>query len=83
MPVTNQAKKKLRRDRWLMTHHARIRMSLRDAVKSMRRHPTAKALAVAFQRLDKASKRNIIHKNKAARLKSRLSRLLRKPHKTN
>lgn len=83
MPVTRQAKKKLRRDRVLRDHHRGIRKPLRDAVTSMRRRPTAKALSLVYHTLDKAAKRNIVHKNKAARLKSRLSRLLRKPHKTN
>ncbi|MBI3955662.1 30S ribosomal protein S20, partial [Candidatus Gottesmanbacteria bacterium] len=40
--------------------------------------PTAKALASAFTQLDKAAKTNVIHKNKASRLKSRLSKLLQK-----
>lgn len=78
MPITKQAVKKLRRDKSVETHNAKIRTSLRDAVKAMRRHPTAKALSLAFGRLDKAAKTNIVHKNKAARLKSRLSKLLRK-----
>ncbi|MDP1722849.1 MAG: 30S ribosomal protein S20 [Candidatus Gottesmanbacteria bacterium] len=78
MPITKQAVKKLRRDRSVETHNAKIRAGMRDAVKSMRRHPTVKALSLAFGRLDKAAKNNIVHKNKAARLKSRLSRLLKK-----
>lgn len=78
MPITKQAIKKLRRDRARGTHNAGIRTSFRDAMKAMRRKPTAKALKLAYQKLDKAAKTNIIHKNKASRLKSRLSRLLKK-----
>lgn len=78
MPITKQAVKKLRRDKSVETHNAKIRAGLRDAVKGMRRHPTIKALSLAFKRLDKAAKTNIVHKNKASRLKSRLSRLLKK-----
>ena len=78
MQITKRAIKKLRRDRSVETHNARIRAGLRDAVKAMRRHPTVKALSLAFTRLDKAAKTNIVHKNKVARLKSRLSRLLAK-----
>lgn len=37
-----------------------------------------KALSQAFASLDKAAKKNIIHKNTASRLKSRLSRLVAK-----
>ena len=54
------------------------RENLRDFVKSFRKSPTKKSLDKVFQTLDKAAKRNIIHKNKAARLKSRLSGLLKK-----
>lgn len=38
-----------------------------------------KTLSQVFSALDKAAKKNIIHKNKAARKKSRLSKLLAKP----
>ncbi len=76
MPITKQAIKKLRRDRSRQAHNTKIRAGLRDAVKAMRRKPTAKALASAFKQLDKAAKTHVIHKNKASRLKSRLSQLL-------
>lgn len=51
---------------------------VRKSVKAMRRAPSKKSLTHAFSVLDKAAKKNTIHKNKAARLKSRLSRLLKK-----
>ena len=76
MPITKQAIKKLRGDRLRQVHNSRIRINLRDTVKSMRQKPSAKALSHAFKRLDKAVKTHVIHKNKAARLKSRLSKLL-------
>lgn len=79
MPITKQAIKKLHRDRSVESHNAKIKMGIRDAVKAMRRHPTVKALSLAFTRLDKAAKTNIVHKNKVSRLKSRLARLLKKP----
>lgn len=78
MPITKQAIKKLHRDRSRERENVRVRLRLRDAVKSVRRKPSAKALALAFQRLDKAAKNHVIHKNKASRLKSRLSKLLAK-----
>jgi ribosomal protein S20 len=40
--------------------------------------PGKKTLSAAFKALDKSAKGHIIHKNKAARLKSRLSKLLKK-----
>lgn len=78
MPITRQAIKKLRRDRVRQTHNALIRTRVRDAVKGMRRKPTNKALSHAFRQLDKAAKTNVIHKNKASRLKTRLTKLLKK-----
>ncbi|MDO8451900.1 MAG: 30S ribosomal protein S20, partial [bacterium] len=43
-----------------------------------RTKPSAKALTQAFRIIDKAAKSNLIHKNKADRLKSRLSKLIQK-----
>lgn len=77
MPITKQAAKKLRRDRKTGIRNARGRRGLREAIKSVRKHPTVKTLSLATKLLDKAAKTHIVHKNKAARLKSRLSRLLR------
>jgi len=47
---------------------------MKAAVKAAEGKPTAKKLAAAVQAVDKAAKRRVIHKNKAARIKSRLSR---------
>lgn len=76
MPITKQAAKKLRRDRTVGIRNSRVRRDVRQAVKSMRKHPTLKALSMATKLLDKAAKTHIVHKNKAARLKSRLANLL-------
>ncbi len=76
MPVTAQAEKKLRRDRKQQVINAAHRAHLRDGVKSMRKTPTKKQLRAVFSLLDKAVKLHVIHKNKASRLKSRLSKLL-------
>jgi len=78
MPITKQAIKKLSRDNFRKVQNASVRSKLRDAIKSARQKPTVKTLSTAFQRLDKAAKNHVIHKNKASRLKSRLSRLLKK-----
>ena len=52
----------------------------KDAVRAVRKAITAKkkdealrALSAAFKQLDKAAKKRVIHANKSARLKSRLS----------
>ncbi len=78
MPITAQASKKLRHDRKRTKQTMIVRESLRNLVKSMRKTPSAKTLPQVFAALDKAAKRNIIHKNKASRLKSNLAKLIAK-----
>lgn len=78
MPIIASAAKKLRHDRKRTVVTADVRKSLRDIIKLMRKTPTQKHLTQAFQALDKAAKRNIIHANRASRLKSQLSKLLKK-----
>lgn len=78
MPITKRAIKKLRHDRIRTVHTGNVRESLRKIVKIARISPGKKSLTAAFRALDKAAGKNIIHKNKAARLKSRLSKLLKK-----
>ncbi len=78
MPITKQAEKKLRHDRKRTVEIKRVHAALHKLVKSMRKHPTQKSLTQVFAALDKAAKTHAIHKNKAARLKARLSKLLAK-----
>ncbi len=78
MPITKQAEKKLRHDRKRTVQTKRILSGLQKLVKSMRKKPTQKSLTAAFTALDKAAKIHVIHKNKAVRLKARLSKLLAK-----
>jgi small subunit ribosomal protein S20 len=78
MPITKQAEKKLRHDRKRTIETRRLRAGLQKVVKSMRKKPTQKSLTLAFAALDKAAKTHVIHKNKAARLKARLAKLLAK-----
>ncbi len=47
-----------------------------DFVKAGKKAEAKKALSKAFKEIDKAAKRNVIHKNKAARIKSDLSKSL-------
>lgn len=75
MPVTKQAEKKLRHDRIRAKTTAQKRAFLRGEIKKYRSKPSAKQLVRVFQALDKAAKINVIHKNKANRLKSRLSKI--------
>jgi len=78
MPILKQAEKKMRHDKKVTALNALKRSDLRASIKSTRTKPTEKSLKTTFSALDKAVKMRIIHKNKAARLKSRLSKLLKK-----
>jgi small subunit ribosomal protein S20 len=77
MPLIHRAIKKLRHDRKRSAVNAKTRAILRTTVKAMRKSPSKKAIALAYKTLDKAAKTHIIHPNKAARLKSRLSKLIK------
>ena len=78
MPIIKSAAKKLRRDIRVTHRTQRVKVTLKKLVKDARKTPSQKTLTAVFSALDKATKHNILHKNKAARLKSRLSKLLKK-----
>jgi small subunit ribosomal protein S20 len=74
MPITKSAKKALRRNHRKTKINKRIRLQLKKAVAKARKEKTPKVLAEAYRLLDRAAKKGVIHKNKASRLKSRLSK---------
>jgi small subunit ribosomal protein S20 len=83
MPITTSAKKALRQNK---TRHARNlvkKENYKKAVVQFRKLIAAKSideakklLPTVFKALDKAAKGKVIEKNKASRLKSRLSKLI-------
>ena len=83
MPNTKGAKKRLRqsvvrrdRNRARRTEYRNALRKFREAVAS-KNLEEAKSLMVSVTRLlDKAAAKKVIHRNKAARLKSRMSHLL-------
>ncbi|HUS59811.1 MAG TPA: 30S ribosomal protein S20 [Nevskiaceae bacterium] len=77
MPITTSAKKALRQDRRRAVINKKIKRKIKKALKKARQKPTKKTLAEAARVLDRAAKKKLIHKNKAARLKSRLVKLLK------
>ncbi|MBU2051825.1 30S ribosomal protein S20 [Patescibacteria group bacterium] len=76
MPLLKSAIKKLKTDRRRTRENSGYRQAFKKAVKAARAKPTKAALTKAFAALDLAAKKKVIHKNKASRLKSRLSLLL-------
>ncbi len=72
MPISRSAHKSLRVSRRRATENKIIKLR----VKSRLKQSTAETLPQTFSMLDKAAKNHVIHKNKAARLKSRLAKKL-------
>ena len=84
MPNTKSAKKRLRQNEERRSRNRAARTGLRSQLRKVRETVAAGAvdkaqeeLRVASRRLDKAGAKNLIHPNKAARLKSRLSKLIK------
>lgn len=78
MPAIKSAKKKLRVDRKRESSNKKMEALVNVSIKKAQRKPTPKSIQEAFSIIDKGVKKNMIHKNKAARIKSRLSKLLNK-----
>ena len=76
MPNTKQAAKRLRQSEKARIQNKSARSAMRTSVKKVLSAETpeaaAESLPLAMKRVDKAAKRNVIHKNAAARIKSRL-----------
>ena len=49
---------------------------LKEAVKTTEKTKSAESLRLAYKTIDKSAKRGLINKNKDARMKSRLAKLL-------
>lgn len=74
MPVIKSAKKKLRKDKKITVENKRLKSILKDTLKQAEKKPTEANIKKAVKVVDKIAKKNIIHKNKASRIKSRLSK---------
>ena len=80
MPNTKSATKRLRQNVVRKTHNRSIKRGVRNQIRKVREaieaHDTNLAeteFRTVTKKLDQAAARNIIHRNSAARLKSRLS----------
>lgn len=77
MPIIKSAIKKVRKDKTRSARNQKRAQALKDLIKKARASKTAKNLEAVFSALDKAAKVKLIHPNKAARLKSRLSKAVK------
>lgn len=85
MPVTKTAKRALRSSKKKSLINKLFLARLEIAMRKAKKLKIEKAIQEAISLVDKAAKKKIIHKNKAARMKGSLSRLPSKatPKKQN
>jgi small subunit ribosomal protein S20 len=76
MPIIKSAKKQVASSARRRVKNLATKKSMREAVKVAVATPSKEALSKVFKAVDKATKRQVIHKNRAARIKSRLSKKL-------
>lgn len=76
MPITDSAKKALRQSARRREQNLAKTKTYKNAIKAFLKSRTKETLSQVFQAVDKACKANVIHKNKAARLKSKLAKAL-------
>lgn len=76
MPILKNAKKAMRVSARKAVINQGVRSRMRTMLAKMHKNPTPDLLSESYSAIDKAVKRNLIHKNKAARLKSQANAVL-------
>lgn len=74
MPLIRSAIKKVRKDKVRTARNKKRELTLKLLLKKARLDKSPKNLTAIFSALDKAAKVHLIHPNKSARLKSRLTK---------
>jgi len=82
MPNTSSAKKKLRSDARKTRVNRKIREQVTTVFKEFTQSPSASSLSKVYSTLDKASKKNVISKQRVGRKKSQASKLIRSSSRT-
>lgn len=78
MPIIKSAKKRVRTARKATVRNAKVKRSLRGALKTFGTKSTADAFNKAQSALDQAGKKGLLHKNKVARKKRQLAAAAKK-----
>lgn len=76
MPIIKSAKKKLRQDIKRKKENQKIKNLLKGSIKKVEKVKSKKAFQKLQEMADKAVKKNIIHKNRASRIKARIAKRL-------
>lgn len=81
MPIIKSAKKKMRQDKKRRKTNLRYDLMITKAIKEVKKArdkaKITKLVAQAYAAIDKCAKKKLIHKNKAAHLKSMISKYAR------
>jgi len=75
MPITKTAKRALRSSKRKTKINKKIISSMEASLRIAKKSKKVKDISKAISQADKAAKKKIIHKNKASRIKSTLSKL--------
>ncbi|NLG06599.1 MAG: 30S ribosomal protein S20 [Candidatus Pacebacteria bacterium] len=75
MPILKGAKKALRVSKKKNLINRRLKSQMKTAIDQVKKEINPKNVSLASSKIDRAVKKNIIHKNKAARVKSQLAKL--------
>jgi len=73
MPIIKSAKKRVKVAKKATIRNSKTKRSLKSALKSFVAKPAAASHSSAQSNLDKAVKKGLVHKNKAARIKKQLA----------
>jgi len=74
MPIIKSAKKRVKVAGKAAVRNSKTKRSLKGAIKAFGKALTGKTLSKAHSEVDKAAKKGVMHKNKAARKKSQLAK---------
>ncbi len=74
MPLLKHAKKKLKQDKVRTARNKKVKEVFKKLIKIAETDKKAKSVSEAFSAVDKAVKHNILNANKAARMKSQLTK---------
>ncbi len=75
MPIIKSARKRVRVAQKATIRNSKTKRQLKESLKSLNKKASSETLIAAQSAIDKAAKKHVIHKNKAARLKSRAAKL--------
>jgi small subunit ribosomal protein S20 len=81
MPIIKSAIKKLRKDKKRTAQNKAIKRKFKALVKKALAEATLENINLAISAIDKAVKKKVIHKNKAARIKSKVMKAATKEEK--